>query len=456
MDRDLVIVGGGLIGVTTALLARHAGLSVTLVERGAIGDGAARGNAGWISPTKADPLPSPEAARELLHAWRPTSPLWLRPPASLDFLRFGAGFLRHCTPAAYAAAHRAHGAIGALTEGAIADLAAAGLPDPRRGRGIFVAYADPAAAAAYHRDLSEHVARFGFAPLGPLLDADGLHAERPDLGPALRAGFLVPGDRHVDPGAYVDAAWARAQELGVEGLLGGSDVALVAAAAARPAGGEGPAASAGATSGAARLGWSAWRARVRGRARTRAPIVGVRVDGDVLTARHVLVAAGAWTDDVLRTAGLRLPLQPGKGYSFSVAVAHQPDSSVLLPEPHVAVTPHGGGLRIAGTMELSGDRTTLRAGRIDAMIRAVRPFLPEADWSRPHATWCGPRPLLPDGLPAIGPTAAAPGLLLATGHGMNGLTLAPATARVVVDLLLGERPRIDLAPFAPDRLLRPD
>lgn len=145
---------------------------------------------------------------------------------------------------------------------------------------------------------------------------------------------------------------------------------------------------------------------------------------------------------------------PGKGYSFSVAAHPMPRRLVHLGAAKAVLTPLGKRLRVAGTMEFDLDPDRFRQRRVDAIVAAARPYLPGADWERREEEWMGPRPMTPDGLPLIGPVPGQPGLLLATGHNMLGLMLAPATGRLVAELATGTA-REDLATlFAPARATR--
>lgn len=416
MEHDVAIVGAGVVGLTIAVLARHEGLRVVVVDRAEHGAGASRGNAGLVSPTMAEPLPSPASLREAFRLPGPSKALRLTPRFDRDFLAFCASFLLHSRPSRFRAGSRVLGTLTALTESAIADMKRAGMPDRRSADGVLVVCEDPRAAASTRAHLTRHPEHLGNGSVGPLLERDALHAIDPHLGSRVRTGFQIHEDRYIDPSRHVDELAAIAQRAGVELLTEQRDV---------------------------RLSMSAGAVR------------GVTTATCAISADHVVVAAGVGSASILRTAGLRVPLVAGNGYSFTVHGDELPSHSLDSPEQHLAMTPMNGGLRVTGRMELGQAQRGLRPGAIQAVVKAARRLLPEIDWSRTTQEWTGPRPLTGDGLPLIGRSRLAPGLLLATGHGWLGVTLAAPTARVLVDVLLDRPPAIDLGPFDPDRMIAP-
>jgi len=168
---------------------------------------------------------------------------------------------------------------------------------------------------------------------------------------------------------------------------------------------------------------------------------------DGLRAKTIVLAAGAWTGRLLRG----VPVTGGKGYHVDFAPSpDDPRIPLLLQEARSAVTPLGDVLRVAGTLEIAGLDLSLASGRVDAVRRAAVRVL-GLDGREEVDVWAGLRPCTPDGLPVIGRPAARPELVLATGHAMKGVSLAPVTGRLVAELVTGEPPSHDLGPFSPDR-----
>lgn len=169
-------------------------------------------------------------------------------------------------------------------------------------------------------------------------------------------------------------------------------------------------------------------------------------------ADHFVLAAGAWSPAIARQVGVRLPVQPGKGYSLTMA---RLKTALRTPcyfwEHSVVVTPWRDGCRLGGTMEFSGWNTELDRRRIDNLTSAAVAYLREPIGRPAMTQWVGLRPMCYDDLPIIGAAPKNANLLIATGHGMIGLTAATATAELVTDLITGKQPAIDPTPFRPTR-----
>jgi D-amino-acid dehydrogenase len=215
--------------------------------------------------------------------------------------------------------------------------------------------------------------------------------------------------------------------------------------------------------------------------RWRAPVDGLAVEGDRVTgvrvteavegaapdalagasyrrttieADEVVLAAGVWSDGLARDVGLRLPLRAGKGYSVTLSdPPERPSTPALLSEGRVAITPLASGVRFGGTMEITGVREGVSASRmrgiVKSVLRAFPAFTAEAFAGAP--VWYGFRPCSPDGLPYLGRGGRLSNLIVATGHAMMGVSLAPVTGRLVGELLEGKRPSLPLEALSPDR-----
>jgi D-amino-acid dehydrogenase len=173
-----------------------------------------------------------------------------------------------------------------------------------------------------------------------------------------------------------------------------------------------------------------------------------------IEADEFLLCAGSWSSGLARQLGLRLPMQPGKGYSLTLPNPRQaPRHCAILSEARVAVSPINGTLRFGGTMELAGLNEDINPVRVRGIAEAASRYYPEftpQDFAgiRP---WRGLRPCSPDGLPYIGRPRALSNLVVATGHAMLGVTLGPITGRLCAQIVSGERPGVDLAALSPDR-----
>jgi D-amino-acid dehydrogenase len=203
--------------------------------------------------------------------------------------------------------------------------------------------------------------------------------------------------------------------------------------------------------GGARFHWkapvTAWRENSDG-------IAGVETPQGALTADHYVIAGGAWSGGLGKMLGWRLPLQAGKGYSITLPQPKRlPSLCSILAEARVAVTPMGSALRFGGTMEIAGLDESIAAERVQGIIESATAYLPEfrAEDFEGQPVWRGLRPCSPDGLPYVGRSPRHSNLWVATGHAMMGLSLGPATGRLMAQLLSGAAPEFDIALLDPGR-----
>ena len=166
----------------------------------------------------------------------------------------------------------------------------------------------------------------------------------------------------------------------------------------------------------------------------------------------MILAAGAWSPAVARDLRLKIPVQAAKGYSLTMPRPETgPAMPLMLGEARVAVTPMGGLLRFAGTLELAGLDLSINVRRVDAIVRAAEAYLQIERVAPNEEPWRGLRPCAPDGLPILGRTRAYENLILATGHAMLGMSLGPITGKLVAQVAFGEKPEMDLHPLRAER-----
>jgi D-amino-acid dehydrogenase len=412
VSAPYAVIGGGVIGLCTAHYLRRAGHDVVVLERATVGAGSSSGNAGWIVPSLSAPVPGPGqlgfALRSLIN---PDSPLYVRAASVPGMLGWLLGFARRCNRRDNLAGLHATAALAAPTMQLYDELAANGVAFEMRTDGILFAHLTVEGAREEINALGP-LAEHGYCvPAQPIVGAD-LHTLEPALTEQVRAGVMVEGERHVAPMSLVRGLTERLVADGVEVREGAS---------------------------------------VEGFERAGERVTGVVVDGCALPVSGVLLAAGAWTGQVAARLGCRLPVQAGKGYSFSLAVPTLPCRPLYLADARVGCTPIGNRLRVAGTMELSGINTRLDDRRIEAIVRTARGFIEGGDWDGITERWVGMRPMAPDGLPIIGRLEPYANAYVATGHAMLGVTLAPATGRAVAAVMSGGPNPPALQPFRPGR-----
>ena len=396
----VAVVGGGVIGVSCAYYLARRGAEVMLVERDRIGAGASSGNAGTISAGH-PPLNRPGRVREALRRMAdPTSPVYIRPRWSPRLWRWLLGFARHCTTEHVEASMRILAPLGKHALAAFDDiLAAERIECEYRDEGYYdVCTTSAGLEEAQHE--ATLVESHGYHP--ELVDGEELRRREPELGPDVVGGVYYPEAATLDPRLFLSRLARAAERHGAEIREG------VAVRSVSSKGG-----------------------RVRG----------VRLgSGSVEPADAVVLATGPYSLRLARRGGVRLPVQPGKGYHRDVPIgpngAPRLRVACVLHETSVFCTPMDTFVRLAGTMEFSGENRVLRPARLRQLTRAARQCIPGLGPARPVSEWCGLRPMSVDGLPIVGPLGGVEGLSVATGHGMLGLTLGPVTGEMIANLVL--------------------
>jgi len=405
---SVAVVGAGVVGVCSAYFLAKRGASVTVLERDEVGRGASFGNAGAITPGHV-PINKPGRVRQALRSLnRPANPLYVAPRWDPALARWLWDFARHCTAAHLEASMDVVGPLGhasmSLFDRLVAEEA---LSCSYRREGYFEVYRTERGLAAGLED-AELLRRHGYESAA--LSAAELRDHEPALADGTVGGLRYPEGATVDPYRFVVELAERARRLGACIRTG----ALV-------------------------------KSVVVGGGRVEAVEL---ADGEMVAADVVVLAAGAHTARLMRPLGLRLPLQPAKGYhrDFDAGGGGVPAvrTGCILGEASVFCADLGGFVRLAGTLEFSGFDERMRRARLEQLTLAARRFLRGMGDAAPTSEWCGLRPCLPDGLPAIGPAPGIAGLFVATGHAMMGLTLGPVTGRLVAEWVLDGTPGIDL------------
>ncbi len=411
--KQVVVVGGGVVGLTAAYALRREGAEVTVLEAGATGQGPSRVNAGWVCPSLSEPVPAPGLVRTSMR-WmlRGDSPLYIKPSFDPALARWLIQFWRRCNTRSYNAGLEATARFNQRTLELNDQLLADGVRFEHHERGLLFAYVSP---LALEHDL-EHMQplrKFGI-DVPPAVWGDAIRELEPALSTSINGGFLYPLERHVRPDSLTAGLVEWLAERAVTIRTG---------------------------------------ARVTGFDHVNGQVNAVRLGPERIACDSVVLATGAHTGEVARLLGVKLPFQGGKGYALDFAPPPvQLNHPLYLHEARIAVTPMNDMLRLAGTMEFSGINEIIRPKRVAAIAHGAAAAL--TGWQPDPArakVGCGLRPMTPDGLPCIGPLPGYRNAIVAAGHAMLGVTLAAATAEVVAQIVVhGNTPDV-AKPFAPSR-----
>jgi len=410
-DAGVTILGGGAVGICTALELAGRGIPVRLIDRDAPGQGASSGNAGVISPFSVVPQAMPGV-------WR-KAPGWLLDPLgpvavrARHLPRFLPWALRFVLNGSETRARQVSAAMDGLTAGCVdlyrRHLEGTGHESLVQDSCYVLAHRDPRLAS--DRGLDAELRRMAGAEV-EVIGETALRDMEPDLSPEFRAAVVVHGQaRALSPGRLMAVLADKLRRLGGE-------VLQREVRALRPG---------------AQGGWC------------------IDCDGETLSAARVVVSAGAWSARLLAPLGVRLPLEAERGYHVMFA---DPGvgltNSVMDTDRKFVASSMEDGLRAAGTAEFGGLDAAPDPRRAETMGTLARQMLPGLNTAA-MTTWSGVRPSFPDSLPVIGELPGHAGLYGAFGHSHYGFMMAPRTGRIMADLLRGAGPNIDLAPYRADR-----
>lgn len=412
MQTDILIIGGGVIGVSAAYYLARAGADVTLIDQKGVAAGSSWGNAGLICPNHSEPIPGPgvlgQGLKWLLDV---ESPLYIKPSLHPDLLRWLWQFRGYCNQQALDRAiprlrDMQRASLQLFREIIAAETIAC---DFEEKGGVLAFRTEEGLAAGFAQ--AEHMAGFGLKL--QLLDADAIHALEPTLHPEIKGGVWHQEDAFLTPHKFVFGLAKAARQAGAT-ILDGTEV--------------------------------------KGFARSNGRITTVWTSRGDFHPRQIALAAGAWSTALARQLDLAIPMQPAKGYSITIPRPQKaPERYVIFGERNAVATPMGDTLRFAGTLELSGMSARINPRRVNAIRKAAHEYLALPEPLPPGDVWQGLRPVPPDGLPYIGRSKQVRNLVIATGHAMLGLSMGPITGKIVSELMLGLPPSLPLDGFEVDR-----
>ncbi len=413
--KSVVVIGSGVVGLATAYFLSRAGLQVTVLEeRSAEAPNCSTGNAGMVVPSHFVPLAAPGVIGQGLR-WmlKPESPFAFRPQANPALWRWAWQFYRACSPGRVEAAKPLMAALSlASREWFLRLRDEDGFSFGLEEHGLLALCRSRKLLAEESKLVDQG------KPLG--IRADALNArEVADLEPGIELD--VAGAVYFRQDCQLNPAVFRQELLRHLEKQGGQIV---------------------------------WDQGVREIERDGHRVRAVRGATEEWQADAFVIAGGVWSPSLAHQLGLRLPMQPGKGYSMTLTKPPVlPKICSLLMEARVAVTPMGSSLRIGGTMEIGGREGVVNHRKLRGITQAMPQYYPQfekADFAD-QPVWTGLRPCTPDGLPYLGWCPGLTNTCVATGHAMLGLSLAPISGWIIRQLLTGENPEFDLRLLEPGR-----
>jgi D-amino-acid dehydrogenase len=410
-----IVIGGGIVGLSSALYLRQSGWDVTVVEKGDFADNCSYGNAGYVCPSHFVPLATPGIVKQgLKWMWNNTSPFYVQPRLDFGLLDWGLKFMKSATPEKVKAA--------AVPLRDIALISQQAYESWRSLPGFDMAYEHKGLLEYFQTaEKEEHAHHFCEDAVKLGLDATMLTAQQvqdmePQTQVLVKGALYFKCDAHLYPAKLMQSLLHYLPSIGVQLMAGHT---------------------------------------VTGFTRNQGKITHVVTHKGSLEADTVILASGSWSRELAAQLNIQLPLVGGRGYSVTLENSpYQMNYPAVLMEGRVALTPMDGNkMRFGGTMEITSLNQPPRMSRVRGILDAVKRYLPDFDIPMPtqDQVWFGYRPCSADGLPYIGRSTKFSNLIFATGHAMVGLSLGAGTGQLVAEIANEKQPSMNLQPFHPHR-----
>lgn len=409
-----IITGGGIIGLCSAWYLQESGWDVTVLDRGDLEDNCSYGNMGMITPSHFVPLAAPGiVSKGLRWMLNSRSPFYIRPVPTRALLTWGWQFLRKATEAHVEASIVPLRDINVMSRDLYDELAAIpGMSFGLQHKGIIMYYQSEKTGEE-EAHMAEVARKMGLD--AAVLDKAALQQLEPGISMNVAGGVHYRCDAHLYPNQLMEQLKSLLMSKGVQ-LIPHTSVKQLEHSHGR--------------------------------------ITGVITDTGVHRADLYIMATGAWAPELAALIGLRIPMMPGKGYSVTLDTpAKTLQIPAILCEARVALTPMRHKLRYGGTMEVGNTDYRVNMKRVEGIVSSVNRYFPGLEVRMPaiHQVWHGYRPCTADGMPFIGYAPGYDNLLLAGGHAMMGLSLGPATGKLLSELANGWPLSMDITAFSPDR-----
>ena len=410
----VLIIGAGIVGLSSAYYLQKQGHQVTVLDKGEVTDSCSFGNAGMIVPSHFVPLASPGMVQQGIRwMFNSKSPFYVRPSADLSLINWGLKFLKSANSGHVARSAVPLRDLSLLSKQLFERLAAEpGFEFELKNNGILAFYKTEKVAEE-EAHLAGKAKELGL-DMG-VLNAAECQLLQPELQLDVLGAVHYRCDGHLYPQKLMGALVHYLEHNGVN-IVRGSEVSRIE--------------QNGKEITKVFTGERAWK------------------------ADHYVLASGSWSPAVAKMMDIRVPLMPGKGYSFMEPNSeHKIIHPALLIEARVAVTPMNGQVRFGGTMELAALNDKINMNRVEGIVNSIPQYYPELQVDVPEKDkiWYGFRPCSPDGLPYLGYSKKLKNLIVAGGHGMMGISLGAATGKIVAELADRTSLSADIKLYDPER-----
>lgn len=410
----VIIIGGGIIGLSAAYYLNRDGWEVTVVDRTDLSDSCSYGNLGMIVPSHFVPLAAPGIVSQGIRwMFNSKSPFYVRPSLSVPLLSWGLHFLRSATNANVDKAAPHLRDINLLSKQLYLQLQdEPGMDFSLQQKGILMYFRKPEVADE-EGHLAERARGMGLDV--SILDRKAAQAMEPQVEMDVLGAVHYRCDAHLSPDLLNRQLINLLRDRGVNFLLQQPVTSIETA---------------------------------------NGKVSGVQVGDQLHSADLFVMAAGSWLPQLMKKAGSSLSLMAGKGYSFTLeSPAVKLNTPAILCEARVAITPMDNRMRYGGTMELGAIDDKVNLKRVQGIVESVPAYFPGIGLQMPEKedVWFGYRPCSPDGIPYIGYSRRLSNTIIAGGHAMMGLSLGPATGKLVAELAKGEKTSVSVSAFDPNR-----
>jgi D-amino-acid dehydrogenase len=413
MSKNVIIIGGGIIGLCSAYYLQKEGHQVTVIDKSDFTSGASFVNAGYITPSHFISLAAPGMiTKGIKWMFNSESPFYVKPRLDLDFLKWTWAFKKSATAAKVEQAIKPIKDINLFSRDLYETM--------KKSTDFNFHYEHKGLLMCYKSDeVGEEEWEIGELGIKEGLKVENLSAEavnklEPKAGLNVKGAVYYHSDAHMTPNHFMPE---MINFLKSEGVVFFSNEKVLDIEMSNKS------------------------------------ISKVITDQQVLTGDEVVLAAGSWSPLMTKKLGLKIPIQAGKGYRINVNRETNISIPAILCEAKVAVTPMDGFTRFAGTMEVAGINHSVNPKRVNAITKAAKSYYNNLEISENEKMYasCGLRPCSPDGLPYIGKSSKCDNLTIATGHAMMGWSLGPATGKLVSEIIANKKTSLDLSAFHPDR-----